>query len=112
MERNILGYRCSKCERMHYPNRARCSACGNIDFTTEPLPKNGVLLTYTVLYNLPPDFDVPTLTLGIVQLDGGPRITGQLRIDEPKSGMRVQGHIGVVRKDNYKTHNGMIFEAA
>jgi hypothetical protein len=97
---------------MHYPNRARCRACGNPEFATEPLPKDGVLLTYTVLYSLAPDFEVPTLTLGIIQLDNGPRITGQLRVETPKTGMRVRGHVGVVRKDGYKTHHGMIFEAA
>jgi uncharacterized OB-fold protein len=116
MERNILGYKCRKCGHVHYPYRTRCRKCGHVEFEkgsivmdTVPLPKNGKLLTYTQLYALPPDFEAVKLSLGIVELDGGQRITGQLKIAEPKTGMRVRGAVEVVREDGYKKHYGMVF---
>jgi hypothetical protein len=54
------------------------------EFDTVPLPKNGKLLTFTTVHNLPPDFNVAKLSLGIVELENGMRITGQLKIPEPE----------------------------
>ena len=55
------------------------------EFDTVPLPKKGKLLTFTTVYNLPPDFNVAKLGLGIVELENGMRITGQLKIAEPEA---------------------------
>ena len=52
------------------------------------------------------------LTLGIVELTGGQRITGQLRIADPKIGMKVKGEVEPVRKDEYHKYFGMVFYAA
>jgi uncharacterized OB-fold protein len=118
MERNILGYKCQKCGELHYPNHYRCRKCGHTEwrkmdvvFETYPMPKDGKLLTYTHLYALPPDFEMIKLTLGIVELENGQRITGQLKIEEPKTGMKVKGKVEVVRKDGYNTRHGMVFYA-
>ena len=118
MQRDILGYKCRKCGFVHYPYRTRCRKCGHVEFERGsivmdpvPLPKNGKLLTYTHAYALPPQFELTHLTLGIVELDGGQRITGQLKIAEPKTGMRVKGKVEVVRKDDYKKDYGMVFYA-
>ena len=116
MQRDILGYKCRKCGFVHYPYRTRCRKCGHVEFERGsivmdpvPLPKNGKLLTFTHAYALPPQFELTHLTLGIVELDGGQRITGQLKIPEPKSGMRVRGAIEIVRQDQYTKHYGMVF---
>lgn len=116
MEKNILGYKCRKCGHVQYPYRTRCSKCLHVEwqkadivYDTVPLPKQGKLLTFTHLYALPPDFERVRLTFGIVELEGGQRITGQLNIDEPHTGMKVMGHVGVVRKDQYTKREGMIF---
>jgi len=118
MIREILGYKCRKCGTVHYPNRTRCKKCGhtewekgNIVYDTVALPKNGKLLTFTNLYALPPQFEMVYLALGIVELDGGQRITGQLKIENPKIGMRVAGKVEVVRKDDYKKDYGIVFYA-
>jgi uncharacterized OB-fold protein len=74
-----------------------------------PLPKKGTLLTFTHLYALPPDFETVKLTLGIVELEGGHRLTGQLHIEEPKIGMTVEGKVEVVRREGYAKHYGMVF---
>ena len=93
--------RCRKCQKTEYT-----------DFEQVPLPTDGKLLTYTRLYNLPPDFEVPSLGLGIVQLSNGVRVTGQLRIEKPKLGMKVKGEVGVVRKTSYEKNYGMVFSKA
>jgi uncharacterized OB-fold protein len=46
-----------------------------------------------------------------VELENGQRITGQLKIEEPKTGMKVKGKVEVVRKDGYNTRHGMVFYA-
>jgi len=118
MIREILGHKCRKCGTVHYPLRTRCKKCGhtewdkgNIVYDTVPLPKSGKLLTFTRLWALPPQFELVNLTLGIVELEGGSRITGQLKIDEPKIGMKVKGKVEVVRKDEYQKDYGMVFYA-
>ena len=55
---------------------------------------------------------MPTLGLGIVELENGIRITGQLHIDEPASGMKVIGEVEVVRSEEYEKYYGMVFRAA
>ena len=115
MELNIFAYKCRKCGTLHYPYKTTCKKCGDNDhfeFDIVPLPKKGKLMTYTILYNPPSDYEVKTLALGIVVLEDGNRITGQLNIAEPKIGMKVDGKIEVVRKDEYKKHLGMVFYKA
>ncbi|MDP3148644.1 MAG: OB-fold domain-containing protein [Ignavibacteria bacterium] len=115
MELNIYAYKCKRCGELHYPYKTICKKCGENDhneFEIVPLPKNGKLLTFTTLYTLPSDYEVVTLALGIVELEDGNRITGQLDIKNPKIGMKVNGKVEVVRKDLYKKHLGMIFYKA
>ncbi|MBA4311161.1 MAG: hypothetical protein C0417_00885 [Chlorobiaceae bacterium] len=115
MELNIYAYKCKRCGHIHYPYKTICKNCGENDhneFDIVPLPKKGKLLTYTTLYNPPSDYEVPTLALGIVELEGGHRITGQLNIKNPKIGMNVEGKVEVVRKEAYNKHLGMVFYQA
>ncbi|MEA2011156.1 MAG: hypothetical protein U9N78_10675, partial [Actinomycetota bacterium] len=67
---------------------------------------------FTKVYNLPPQYEVPTLGLGIVELDNGMRMLGQLDIDEPKAGMAVKGSVEVVREEAYDDFYGMVFRSA
>ena len=115
MFREIYAYRCRKCGHLHYPYRMVCKSCGeneHNEFDAVPLPKDGTLLTFTELHNLPSDFEVPTLKLGIVELEGGTRITGQLDVEEPRIGMRVKGEVEVVRTESYDRRYGMVFRGA
>ena len=115
MAREIYAYRCRLCDTMHYPFRMVCSGCKQNDFfefDTVPLPKAGKLLTFTRVYNLPAQYEVATLGLGIVELENGMRMLGQLQIDEPVMGMPVQGTVEIVRKEPYDNYYGMVFRAA
>ena len=112
MQLNIYGYKCKKCGHVHYPYRTVCKACKENDhseFDIVALPKEGKLLTYTHLWNPPGDFELKFLSLGIVELEDGIRMTGQLRIDAPEIGMHVKGKVEVVRQDAYDKYYGIVF---
>ncbi len=115
MSREIYAYRCRKCGHLHYPFRMVCRECrqnGYFEFDIVPLPKKGKLLTFTTVHNLPAEFETATLGLGIVELENGMRITGQLDVDGPSMGMPVEGSVEVVRRGAYDEFYGMVFRAA
>ena len=58
---------------------------------------------------VPADFEVAKLGLGIVELENGLKITGQINIPKPKIGMKVTGRVEVVRRDLYDNYLGMVF---
>ncbi len=112
MAREIYAYKCRRCGHLHYPYRMVCQHCGqneHNEFDPVPLPKRGTLLSFTELYNPPADFAVRKLGLGIVELEGGLRIMGQLKIEGPRLGMKVRGEVEVVRTSEYDRHWGMVF---
>jgi uncharacterized OB-fold protein len=93
----------------------RCKSCGNLEFfefDPEPLPTTGTLVTYTHVHNLPAEYEVDRLGIGVVELDGGTRVVGQLDIEEPETGMNVTGHVDVVRREAYRDYWGYVFHAA
>jgi uncharacterized OB-fold protein len=115
MARDINAYRCRRCGTLHYPFRMVCKNCKENDFfefDTVPLPKRGKLMTFTFVHNLPAEFAVAKLGLGIVELENGLRMTGQIDIADPMLGMDVVGSVEVVRKDVYDVKYGMVFRAA
>ena len=115
MERVINAYKCQKCGTLHYPFRMVCKNCRDNDFfefDAEPLPTNGKLLTFTFIYNLPAEFEVPRLGVGIVELENGIRVTGQVDIEDPKMGMDVVGTVEVVKREVYDDRYGFVFRAA
>ncbi len=112
MTLEIYAYKCRKCGQLHYPFRMVCKQCHANEphaFDPVPLPKKGKLLTYTFLYNLAADYMVEKLGLGIVELENGLRITGQVNIANPKTGMAVVGRVEVVRQSDSGRNYGMVF---
>jgi len=115
MTLNIYAYKCRKCGQLHYPFRMVCKKCKANDphgFDPVALPKKGKLLTYTELFTLPADFAVAQLNLGIVELENGMRVTGQLKIPKPKTGMAVRMAVETVRSGDFSKNLGMVFYAA
>ena len=47
-----------------------------------------------------------------MELKGGTRITGQLKIPKPEIGMEVEGTVEKVRADAYDEYYGIVFSAA
>ena len=112
MERDIYAYKCKRCGHVQYPYRTICCNCKKNDhneFDIVPMAKEGSIVTFTHLYNLPSDFAAHKMILGIVALDDGNKITGQIEIKNPKIGMRVKGEVKVVRFDEYEKRYGMVF---
>lgn len=115
MSPNIYAYKCRKCGQLHYPYRMVCKKCRaneHDEFDPVPLPRKGKLLTFTRLHTLPGDFNVANILLGIVELENGIRILGQLAMEKPRTGMAVTGTVGVVRQTELRKHLGMIFSEA
>lgn len=115
MEREVNAYKCRTCGTLHYPFRMVCKNCRTnkyFDFDIEPLPSKGKLLTFTFIHNLPAQYEVARLGLGIVELENGVRVTGQVDIEDPKLGMDVVGKVEVVRRDTYDNRYGFVFRAA
>ena len=111
----ILGYKCRKCGQLHYPYRMVCKKCGeneHNEFDAVPLPRRGKLVTFTFLHNPPADCMVVKLPLGIVELENGIRVTGQLKIPKPTLGMAVQGEVEVVHESGDEKNYGMVFYPA
>jgi len=115
MALEIYAYKCKKCGQLHYPYRMVCKKCGkneHNEFDPIALPKNGKLVTFTFVHNLPADFLVSKLGLGFVELENGIKILGQLNIPDPKIGMKVKGEVEIVRHDEYDKFYGMVFSKA
>jgi uncharacterized OB-fold protein len=72
----------------------------------------GTLLTFTRVHNLPAEYEVETLGLGVVELEEGVRVTGQIDINEPTMGMKVVGTVDIVRHETYDDYWGVVFQAA
>ena len=115
MAREIYAYACRRCGTLHYPFRMRCRQCGEngvFEFDPVPLPRHGHLVTFTHVHNLPAEYEVERLGIGIVELDNGMRVTGQLAVENPTMGMEVVGDVRVVRHETYQDYFGLIFRAA
>jgi uncharacterized OB-fold protein len=64
---------------VHFPPRLICDDCGNKSFEPVALDREGTLVTYTIIRVAPGGFeDQAPYAMGIVELNGGPRITAQL----------------------------------
>ena len=85
---------------------------GPHEFDPVPLPKEGTLLTFTFVHNLPAEYEVARLGLGVVELPNGLRMLGQLDVAEPTLGMKVVGKVEVVHREAYSSRYGMVFRAA
>jgi uncharacterized OB-fold protein len=79
--------RCSSCGKVLYPPRLVCPACGGREFTDEVLPRDGKVLTYTVIRVPPAGFTEQTpLPIALVELANGVRLMVQIAdVEDPES---------------------------
>jgi uncharacterized OB-fold protein len=86
--------RCKSCAEVYFPPRLACANCGSRRFETVTLSDQGCLVTYTIIRVGPSQFaDQTPFAVGIVELDGGVRITSQIvdcEIDKLAVGQRVR----------------------
>jgi uncharacterized OB-fold protein len=70
--------KCRSCEIVFFPPRQVCP-CGSREFEKVKLERNGTVKTYTIIRVPPSQFkDESPYAMGIIELDGGGRITAQI----------------------------------
>lgn len=76
----LMGGRCRKCSKIHFPPRPLCDGCLSNEFDWTEVPTKGKLLTYTIIHVAPAQFQpMAPYAVGIVQLGDGLRLPGMIR---------------------------------
>jgi uncharacterized OB-fold protein len=71
--------KCTKCSKISFPPRLVCSGCRGREFEQTTLAQTGVVETFTVIHVAPTGFaDEAPYAVGVVELDDGVKITGQI----------------------------------
>lgn len=84
-EGKLMAAKCNKCGMLLLPPRPMCTTCLSKDFEWVELKRKGKLLTYTVIYVAPPQFESMTpYAVGIVKLEDGPNLPGMIRDIDPE----------------------------
>jgi hypothetical protein len=100
---NLLGTHCNRCNEYFFPPRNLCPNCRRGAHLEEYTFKGtGTIVTYTTIYNATEEFERLTpYNLAIIQLDEGPKITGQIisSSEEVKIGMRVRPVFRILGKE-------------
>jgi uncharacterized protein len=112
MGKTISAAKCKSCGKLSYPTHFTCPACKGTKHEAVPVEGEGKLLTWTRVYALPLDYEDLYITLGIVEMDMGIRVTGRLDLAEPAIGDRVRASVGQVRVTDGKEIMGLRFSAA
>ncbi|MFA4932029.1 MAG: zinc ribbon domain-containing protein [Caldisericia bacterium] len=96
----IMAYRCLTCGTAYYPAPMVCGKCSA---RRDPVTGKGweafelegscELLTWTRVWNLPEGYTKKYLLFGIVQFENGLRASGQLEVEDPKTGMRLNATV-------------------
>jgi scaffold protein (connect acetoacetyl-CoA thiolase and HMG-CoA synthase) len=86
--------KCKNCGFIAFPPRQVCPRCHSRAFETIVLADAGKVLTYTIIRVPPHPFsDQAPYAVGIIELDDGARLTGQIvdcAFEELKIGQRVK----------------------
>lgn len=70
---------CKWCNKTYFPPRLICANCKSREFTTKQLSDVGRIVSYTIVRVPPSQFtDESPYAVGIIELDGGVKITSQI----------------------------------
>ncbi|MEW6613894.1 MAG: Zn-ribbon domain-containing OB-fold protein [Thermodesulfobacteriota bacterium] len=112
MSGSFLGLKCNKCGGYTVPPKKVCIQCASEDMDIVNLSGKGEIKTYTVIRVPPEGFEAPYI-VGMVELDEGPWIMGNIvDLDPDKAGMDLIGKkvsIGykVVKGDKFSAGDGI-----
>lgn len=112
MEEQMYAYKCTECGELHHPKHFVCRKCGARKFEELPLEGDCTLVTWTRVYNLPEGYMKPWLGFGIVKFPNGLTASGQLEVDKPEIGMKLEATVGVVKEGVGRDYFGFIFKPA
>jgi uncharacterized OB-fold protein len=75
----LLAARCTDCGTRLLPPRPACYECGSRAVTIEEQPRTGEVASYTAVNRPPSPFaDLAPVTVAVVELDSGARLTGRV----------------------------------
>jgi len=76
----LLAGKCIKCGKIHLPPRPLCDNCYSKDFEWTEVAPRGKLLTYTIIYIAPTQFQsMAPYAMGIIQLENGSKLPGMIK---------------------------------
>jgi len=80
----LVGARCARCGRFHFPSRPVCLQCGGQDLEPYRFKGRGEVYSHVTMYKAPAGFeqDIPYV-VALVKLDEGPLVTAQITDVEP-----------------------------
>jgi uncharacterized OB-fold protein len=89
---NLLASRCSVCGHVTYPPKMRCPVCGSRELREESLPREGEVLSYTIIRIPAKGFeDFTPLIIALIKL-GDAKVLAEVvdvKPEEVSVGMRV-----------------------
>ncbi|MBX5327133.1 MAG: Zn-ribbon domain-containing OB-fold protein [Candidatus Bathyarchaeia archaeon] len=92
-EGKIMGAQCNKCGHVTVPPRPVCPKCLSKHLTWKENPKQGKLLTYTIIHVCPEQFQpLAPYAVGVVELENGAHLPGMIKgipHEKIKIGMRL-----------------------
>ena len=103
--------KCETCGKIHYPPRVACSKCGSTTFENITLPREGKVVTFTIVRVPPAGFTEQTpLPIAIVELMDGVRIMVQIGDLEDPSELEIGMPVRLeFRRISWDGEAGLIF---
>ena len=84
-EKRLMAAKCNECGTVLLPPKPMCTKCLSTNLKWIELEGAGKLLSYTVIYIAPEQFQsITPYTVGIVELQKGLRLPGMIRDVDPK----------------------------
>jgi len=84
-EKRLMAAKCNECGTVLLPPKPMCTKCLSTNLKWIELEGAGKLLSYTVIYIAPEQFQsITPYTVGIVELQNGLRLPGMIRGVDPK----------------------------
>jgi hypothetical protein len=103
--------KCEACEKIHYPPRVVCSKCGGSTFENITLPREGKVVTFTIVRVPPAGFTEQTpLPIAIVEVMDGVRLMVQIGDLEDPSELEIGMPVRLeFRRISWDGEAGLIF---
>ena len=103
--------KCEACEKIHYPPRIVCSKCGGSTFENITLPREGKVVTFTIVRVPPAGFTEQTpLPIAIVEVMDGVQIMVQIGDLEDPSELEIGMPVRLeFRRISWDGEAGLIF---
>ena len=93
----LNGLQCNECKTIYLIKSARCKKCKCEKFSKRELHRTGIVYSLTKEYYFPSSF--PPITMAVIDLDGGGRITVQMTddlFDEGKNKIQIGSKVKLV----------------